>query len=106
MAGVLGLSALVAPASLPVSAGMLSLDLPIMVAVAVACLPTFFTGHLIARWEGFLFLAYDASSCELGVTNVQATAAPHFSKGERGGLGFAPRLAGRNPRYPPFRNGG
>ena len=27
-----------------------------MVAVAVACLPIFFTGHLIARWEGGLFL--------------------------------------------------
>ncbi|MDQ2694859.1 MAG: sodium:calcium antiporter, partial [Pseudomonadota bacterium] len=27
-------------------------------AVAVACLPIFFTGHLIARWEGALFLAY------------------------------------------------
>jgi cation:H+ antiporter len=24
----------------------------------VACLPIFFTGHLIARWEGLLFLAY------------------------------------------------
>ena len=30
-----------------------------MIAVAVACLPIFFTGHVIARWEGLLFLAYD-----------------------------------------------
>jgi cation:H+ antiporter len=29
-----------------------------MIAVAVACLPIFFTGHRIARWEGALFLAY------------------------------------------------
>jgi len=29
-----------------------------MVAVAVACLPVFFTGSLIARWEGLLFLGY------------------------------------------------
>ena len=29
-----------------------------MVAVAVACLPIFFTGHLIMRWEGALLLAY------------------------------------------------
>jgi cation:H+ antiporter len=29
-----------------------------MIAVAVACLPIFFTGHIIARWEGFLFLGY------------------------------------------------
>ncbi|MGV3482859.1 MAG: sodium:calcium antiporter, partial [Planctomycetaceae bacterium] len=29
-----------------------------MVAVAAACLPIFFTGHVIARWEGALFLLY------------------------------------------------
>jgi cation:H+ antiporter len=29
-----------------------------MIAVAVACLPIFFTGNVIARWEGGLFLAY------------------------------------------------
>jgi cation:H+ antiporter len=29
-----------------------------MVAVAVACLPIFFTGNLIARWEGLLFLGF------------------------------------------------
>lgn len=61
LAGVLGASALVAPEGLPVSAGVLSFDLPVMVAVAVACLPIFFTGHLIARWEGLLFLAYYAA---------------------------------------------
>jgi cation:H+ antiporter len=55
---VLGGSALVAPAALPVGDGMLHFDLPVMVAVAVACLPIFFTGHRIARWEGLLFLAY------------------------------------------------
>jgi cation:H+ antiporter len=58
LTGVLGASALVAPTSLTVSAGVLSFDLPIMVAVAIACLPIFFTGHLIARWEGALFLGY------------------------------------------------
>ena len=29
-----------------------------MIAVAVACLPIFASGHRIARWEGGLFLAY------------------------------------------------
>jgi cation:H+ antiporter len=29
-----------------------------MIAVAVACLPIFFTGHVISRWEGGFFLAY------------------------------------------------
>jgi cation:H+ antiporter len=30
----------------------------VMIAVAAACLPIFFSGHRIARWEGGLFLAY------------------------------------------------
>jgi cation:H+ antiporter len=55
---VLGLSATVAPDGLPVAAPMLWFDLPVMVAVAVACLPIFFTGYTIARWEGGLFLGY------------------------------------------------
>lgn len=56
--GVLGLSGLLAPAGLPVGAAMIAFDLPVMIAVALACLPIFFSGHLIARWEGALFLAY------------------------------------------------
>lgn len=56
--GVLGLSALVAPGGVPVSESVLWFDLPVMVATAVACLPIFFTGHVVARWEGALFLGY------------------------------------------------
>jgi cation:H+ antiporter len=55
---VLGLSSLVAPQALPVAPAMLSFDLPVMIAVAFACLPIFFSGHVIARWEGALFLFY------------------------------------------------
>jgi cation:H+ antiporter len=54
---VLGLSASVAPAPLAVTPAMLAFDIPVMVAVAVACLPVFFVGNRIARWEGGLFLA-------------------------------------------------
>ncbi|MFO7635593.1 MAG: hypothetical protein R6W76_23805 [Caldilinea sp.] len=32
--------------------------MPFMIAVAVACLPIFFTGHMISRWEGAVFLGY------------------------------------------------
>jgi len=42
----------------PVAQGALSFDFPVMVAVAVACLPVFFTGQRIARWEGWLFVGY------------------------------------------------
>jgi cation:H+ antiporter len=55
---VLGLSAIVAPDGIRVSPEALRLEIPIMIAVAVACLPIFFTGNLIARWEGGLFFAY------------------------------------------------
>jgi cation:H+ antiporter len=55
---VLGLTALVSPAPLSVSPNALAFDFPVMVAVAVACLPIFFSGHRISRWEGLLFLAY------------------------------------------------
>ena len=58
---LLGLSALVAPTGLTVPQSMLNFDLPVMIAVAVACLPIFFTGNLIARWEGGLFLSYYAA---------------------------------------------
>jgi cation:H+ antiporter len=56
---VLGLTAIIT-GDIPVAPGALTFDLPVMVAVAIACLPVFFTGHLIARWEGALFLAYGA----------------------------------------------
>ena len=55
---VLGLAAIVAPGGIEVSKSVLSFDMPVMVAVAVACLPIFFTGNIIARWEGKLFLFY------------------------------------------------
>lgn len=58
---VLGISALVAPAGLAVSPAALRFDIPVMIAVAVVCLPIFFTGGLIARWEGLLFVGYYAA---------------------------------------------
>jgi cation:H+ antiporter len=56
--GVLGLSSIVAPEGIGVSSAALRFDIPVMIAAAVACLPIFFTGSLIARWEGGLFLGY------------------------------------------------
>jgi cation:H+ antiporter len=54
---ILGAAALVTPGGLPVNPLMVSFDLPIMIAVAVVCLPIFFTGFSIDRWEGALFFA-------------------------------------------------
>lgn len=55
---VLGLGSIVAPAGVPVSSGALTFDIPVMIAVAIATLPIFFSGYVIARWEGALFLGY------------------------------------------------
>lgn len=51
---VLGLSSLVTPGGLAVPASAISLDLPLMVAVAIICLPIFFSGWRITRLEGLL----------------------------------------------------
>ncbi|GAB4441328.1 MAG: calcium/sodium antiporter [Chloroflexi bacterium OHK40] len=56
--GVLGATALLAPQAIVVPPAALSFDLPVMFATAVACLPIFFNGQMIARWEGMLFLGY------------------------------------------------
>ncbi len=55
---VLGLSSLVTRGGIRVSPAALNFDIPVMIAVSVACLPIFFTGYKISRWEGFLFLGY------------------------------------------------
>lgn len=55
---ILGITSIVAPEGVRVAPAVLTFDLPVMLAATVACLPIFFTGHLIARWEGFLFLGY------------------------------------------------
>ncbi len=55
---VLGLASLVSPLPINVSANALAFDFPVMIAVAVACLPIFFAGYRINRWEGGLFVAY------------------------------------------------
>lgn len=56
--GVLGLSGLVSGNGLPVGPEMIAQDLPVMVLVAVACLPVFLIGHAIDRWEGVVLLAF------------------------------------------------
>ena len=55
---VLALTAVAAPNGVAVAPKALMLDIPFMLAVSIACLPIFFTGHRIARWEGGLFLLY------------------------------------------------
>ncbi|TLX57382.1 sodium:calcium antiporter [Stutzerimonas nosocomialis] len=55
---VLGAAALVAPSGLSISPNALAFDFPVMMAVFLACLPIFFSGYQISRWEGLLFFFY------------------------------------------------
>lgn len=53
---VLGLPAVISAGGLPVPAAAIALDIPLMIAAAVALLPVVLTGFRVARWEGALFI--------------------------------------------------
>lgn len=57
---VLGLSSVVAPAGINVSGAALRFDIPVMIAVALACLPVFLR-YRITRVNGGAFLVYYAA---------------------------------------------
>jgi cation:H+ antiporter len=80
MLAILGLSSVVATDGIRVAPAALRFDIPVMITVSVACLPIFFTGYRIARWEGFLFLAYYAAyTLYLILDAAQHDALPEFS---------------------------
>lgn len=56
--GVLGIASAVAPNGIPISDAVIAFDLPIMIAVAFACVPIFFTAGVIRRYEGAILFAY------------------------------------------------
>ena len=55
--GVLGVAGALST-GIVIPAAALSFDLPVMTVVALACLPIFFTGMVITRWEAGIFLGY------------------------------------------------
>jgi len=77
---VLGVTGIVAPGGVPVADAALSVDIPIMIAVAIACLPVFFRGYRISRWNGALFIAlYAGYMIHLVLQGTQHGAASGFS---------------------------
>lgn len=54
---VLGLPAMIFGEGIPIADAVIAIDLPLMLAAAIALLPIAFTGFLIARWEGAVFVA-------------------------------------------------
>lgn len=55
---VLGLSSAVSPSGITVSPQAIAFDMPVMLAVAIACLPICITHSKISRGEGVLLLVY------------------------------------------------
>jgi len=53
---VLGLPAMLFGEGIPVPDAAIAVDIPLMLAAAIALLPVAFTGFAIKRWEGFLFV--------------------------------------------------
>lgn len=77
--GVLGVAAVLGN-GVAVSGAARAFDIPLMTAVALACLPIFFTGHIIARWEGVVFLFYYAAYTAYLVLDARShDALPVFS---------------------------
>lgn len=77
---ILGVAALVTPGGLAVAPSLLAFDVPVMAAVAVACLPIFLTGYSIARLEAATFLGlYLAYAAYLVLAAQVHDALPAFS---------------------------
>jgi cation:H+ antiporter len=78
--GIIGISTIVSPGGLSVAPSLLHFDMVVMVVAALACLPVFFTGYSITRWEGWLFVgAYAAYTAYLLLRATEHDALPFFS---------------------------
>jgi cation:H+ antiporter len=55
---VLGITSIVAPNGIDVSTFAITFDIPIMILIAIACYPVFYTGNRVSRWQGILFLFF------------------------------------------------
>ena len=55
---VLGIAGTISPNGIVVSPNIINFSAPVAIAVAFACLPIFYSGKQIDRWEGLLFLFY------------------------------------------------
>lgn len=77
---VLGLPAILFGQGIPVAPAAIAIDIPLMLATAFALLPIAFTGFLVKRWEGGLFvLLYVSYTLYLVLASTQHDAADGFS---------------------------
>ncbi len=78
--GVIGVSAIVAPAGIDVDQQSLSFDIPVMVTVSLACLPIFWVGREISRGEGISLLLYYMAYLAMQVYCAQREEPPKASE--------------------------
>lgn len=58
IASVLGLASIISPNGIAVATSALHFDIPVMIVVALACLPVFFRNYCISRVNGAVFVAF------------------------------------------------
>jgi cation:H+ antiporter len=56
--GVVPVLALLSPGGVDIALSARVLDIPLMLVAGVVCLPIFFTGYRITRWEGVVLVAW------------------------------------------------
>lgn len=77
---VIGIPAILFGEGIPVAPSVIAIDLPLMLAAAVALVPLAFTGFFVARWEGALFvLLYVAYTLYLVLASTQHDSATGFT---------------------------
>ncbi|MBA3274102.1 MAG: sodium:calcium antiporter, partial [Chthoniobacterales bacterium] len=77
---VLGLASVVAPAGISIPSAALGFDIPIMIAVSLAAWPILWSGAVISRGEGTLFLfLYGSYTGYLILQATQHDALPVFN---------------------------
>lgn len=77
---VLGVSGLFIEGSIPVQEVLIHFDLPLLIFVSILCIPIFYTGFRIARWEGgILLFFYGSYLYYLYLAAVQHPFLEHFS---------------------------
>ncbi|MEO1229608.1 MAG: calcium/sodium antiporter [Myxococcota bacterium] len=78
---VVGLTGLIARGGIEVSAEALAVDFPVMLGASLACVPIFFVGNHIARWEGTSFVFYYLLYLlYLVLSTMDASAAPLLAR--------------------------
>lgn len=76
---VLGIGSVLAPDGLHIAPVTLTFDLPIMMTVGAVCLPLFFTGYTLDRWEGALFVTFYVVYMVLLLLRVTSDVIPSLS---------------------------